>query len=68
MPLFPRPADRIYVECPRCHSSGAFVTYERVRTRCAFCPDCQNLWDTVRPEYAEDALAVVRVGQPHVVT
>ena len=46
--LFPKPAPRRYVSCPRCESPHAFVTLERVETQCCFCPLCKYLWDTLR--------------------
>ena len=33
--MFPQLAPRTYVECPRCGSSRAFVTYERIETQCS---------------------------------
>jgi len=44
----PQSAPRTYVECPRCDSPRAFVTYERVETQCSFCPECQYIWNTLR--------------------
>ena len=43
MALFPR----THVVCTRCGSARAFIAYERVRTQCSFCPDCQCLWDNL---------------------
>lgn len=48
MVLFPRPAPRSYVGCPRCGSPHAFVTLKRTDTQCSFCPQCQYLWDALR--------------------
>ena len=42
-----RPAPRRYVDCPRCGSSKAIVTFVRVTTQCSFCPACRYLWDTL---------------------
>lgn len=44
--LFPEPATRRYIGCPRCGSPHAFVTLERTDTQCSFCPMCRHLWDT----------------------
>jgi hypothetical protein len=59
--LFPHPPSRSYVECPRCHSRGAYITYERVQSRCSFCPECQYLWDTLVPADAHEP-AVTRAN------
>jgi len=55
MVLFPRPAPRFYVGCPRCGSPHAFVTLERTDTQCSFCPQCRYLWDTLRSSHAYSA-------------
>jgi len=52
MVLFPQPAARRYVSCPRCGSPHAFVTLERTETQCSFCPLCRYLWDTLRERWA----------------
>jgi transposase-like protein len=46
MAWFSQMAPRIYITCPRCGSSTALVTYQRVESQSCFCPDCQNLWQT----------------------
>jgi hypothetical protein len=48
--LFPLPAVRRYVGCPRCGSPHAFVTLTRFETQCCFCPMCRYLWDTARAD------------------
>jgi len=62
MALFPLPAPRTYVECPRCHSPTAFITYERVETYCSFCPGCRHIWNTLQPEYAAEPHAAKSGG------
>ena len=47
MQLWPKPAPRIYLDCPKCHLPNAFVTWVRVQTRSCFCPNCRHLWDTI---------------------
>ena len=47
--MFSQAAPRTYVECPRCGSPRAFVTNERFETQCSFCPECQYIWDSLRP-------------------
>ena len=54
---FSNPLPRTYVECPRCHSTTAFITYERVETYCSFCPECRHLWNTLQPEFAGESAA-----------
>jgi hypothetical protein len=46
--LFPLPAARRYVGCPRCGLPYAFVTLTRVETQSSFCPVCRCLWETAR--------------------
>ena len=48
--LFPLPASRCYVACPRCGSPHAFVTLTRFETQSSFCPMCRHLWDTPRSD------------------
>jgi hypothetical protein len=61
MPLFPRPEPRVYVQCPRCHTPWAFITFTRVDTQCSFCPQCQYLWDSVRQKRQNESPVVRRV-------
>jgi hypothetical protein len=62
MAWLPLPAPRTYVECPRCHSPTAFITYERVETYCSFCPGCRHIWNTLQPEYAAEPHAAKSGG------